>query len=105
MLRAPSPQVRDPAPRGCSRPASQASVRFVPDGPGGPSGLGVAVATRVRIGVAVVAVMALVTAGCGQPGLRSDRYPRRIPVGVDGPHPLRFFNVWPLWWRNADVPN
>lgn len=41
-------------------------------------------------------------AACGQPGRLADRYPRRVPVGVDGSHPLRFFNLWPLWWANQN---
>lgn len=40
----------------------------------------------------LVAVGVLSASACNT----ADLYPRRIPIGVDGAHPLRVYNLWPL---------
>ena len=60
---------------------------------------------KARAALLVAVAATVLVAGCVHQGDPADRYPRRVPVGVEGARPLRFFNVWPLWWANADVPN
>lgn len=54
--------------------------------------------------IALVAVLAVGLVACDT-GDPADRYPRRVPQGVDGAHPLKVFNLWPLFSAGAGNPD